>query len=317
MPTSASRGELLGPALAWHADGPPSPLVRGDELARELGQLPRPALGGAAGGAAARPSTRARSRTREQALAHARASSRRAGAVARPAHALKSAPCVIRSASSAGSWPASSPRRSSPPMSTRSRSWTSTRPRAGTSWSCRAATRRICSSVDSEELAAVAVAAQRMAALASERLGADGVNLINSCGAAAWQTVFHFHVHVIPRYAGDPLRLPWIPGARRRGRDRADRARADRLSAAQLLLQAAPRCAPASRLHVQAPLAASSPAACQVSPRRLAGEARKSPAVSATRRPRRVLGTLAAAARPVRPARGDAPCVAKRVQLAA
>jgi histidine triad (HIT) family protein len=28
---------------------------------------------------------------------------------------------------------------------------------------------------------------------------------------AAWQTVFHFHVHVIPRYEGDPLRLPWVP----------------------------------------------------------------------------------------------------------
>ena len=42
-------------------------------------------------------------------------------------------------------------------------------------------------------------------------LGADGVNLLNSCGPAAWQTVFHFHVHVIPRYADDPLKLPWIP----------------------------------------------------------------------------------------------------------
>ena len=29
---------------------------------------------------------------------------------------------------------------------------------------------------------------------------------------AAWQTVFHFHMHVIPRYADDPLRLPWTPG---------------------------------------------------------------------------------------------------------
>jgi histidine triad (HIT) family protein len=45
----------------------------------------------------------------------------------------------------------------------------------------------------------------------TERLATDGVNLVNSCGAAAWQTVFHFHMHVIPRYAGDPLRLPWIP----------------------------------------------------------------------------------------------------------
>ena len=44
-----------------------------------------------------------------------------------------------------------------------------------------------------------------------ERLGADGVNLMNSCGRDAWQTVFHFHLHVIPRYAGDPLRLPWTP----------------------------------------------------------------------------------------------------------
>jgi histidine triad (HIT) family protein len=45
-----------------------------------------------------------------------------------------------------------------------------------------------------------------------ERLGTDGVNLLNSCGAAAWQTVFHFHLHVIPRYDDDPLKLPWVPG---------------------------------------------------------------------------------------------------------
>jgi histidine triad (HIT) family protein len=32
---------------------------------------------------------------------------------------------------------------------------------------------------------------------------------LNSCGQAAWQTVFHFHFHVIPRYEDDPLRLPW------------------------------------------------------------------------------------------------------------
>jgi histidine triad (HIT) family protein len=64
-----------------------------------------------------------------------------------------------------------------------------------------------------EDLQATALAAQRLAKRASERLGADGVNLLNSCGAAAWQTVFHFHIHVIPRYDGDPLRLPWIPSS--------------------------------------------------------------------------------------------------------
>jgi histidine triad (HIT) family protein len=65
--------------------------------------------------------------------------------------------------------------------------------------------------IEPEDLQAVAVAAQRLAQRAKDVLGADGVNLINSCGQAAWQTVFHFHMHVIPRYANDPLRLPWHP----------------------------------------------------------------------------------------------------------
>ena len=66
-------------------------------------------------------------------------------------------------------------------------------------------------SVDRDDLLAVTLAAQRLAGRAKERLGADGVNLVNSCGAVAWQSVFHFHIHVIPRYEGDPLRLPWVP----------------------------------------------------------------------------------------------------------
>jgi histidine triad (HIT) family protein len=65
--------------------------------------------------------------------------------------------------------------------------------------------------IGGEDLAACASAAARLAARVKERLGADGVNLLNSCGAAAWQTVFHFHLHVIPRYDDDPLRLPWKP----------------------------------------------------------------------------------------------------------
>ncbi len=65
--------------------------------------------------------------------------------------------------------------------------------------------------IDPEELKAVAAAAQVIAARQVERLGADGVNLLNSSGRAAWQSVFHFHIHVIPRYDGDPLKLPWTP----------------------------------------------------------------------------------------------------------
>jgi histidine triad (HIT) family protein len=65
--------------------------------------------------------------------------------------------------------------------------------------------------VGHDDLAACAATAKRLAGRAKEALGADGVNLINSCGAAAWQTVFHFHIHVIPRYRDDPLKLPWVP----------------------------------------------------------------------------------------------------------
>ncbi|MEA2192843.1 MAG: histidine triad family protein [Solirubrobacteraceae bacterium] len=65
--------------------------------------------------------------------------------------------------------------------------------------------------IDAQDLSAVAAAAKRLAAKARDNLGAEGVNLLNSSGAVAWQTVFHFHMHVIPRYTGDPLRLPWVP----------------------------------------------------------------------------------------------------------
>jgi histidine triad (HIT) family protein len=62
------------------------------------------------------------------------------------------------------------------------------------------------------DLAAAATAAQVLAGRAFDRLGADGVTVMQSNGAAAWQTVFHYHVHVIPRYDRDPLVLPWTPG---------------------------------------------------------------------------------------------------------
>lgn len=66
--------------------------------------------------------------------------------------------------------------------------------------------------IGAEDLAACSLAAQRAAEKAKANLGAAGVNLLNAYGAAAWQTVFHFHIHVIPRYEDDPLRLPWTPG---------------------------------------------------------------------------------------------------------
>jgi histidine triad (HIT) family protein len=62
-----------------------------------------------------------------------------------------------------------------------------------------------------EDLEATNLAARRLAARMDETLEPDGFNILNCCRPAAWQTVFHFHVHVIPRYDDDPLKLPWIP----------------------------------------------------------------------------------------------------------
>ena len=52
---------------------------------------------------------------------------------------------------------------------------------------------------------------KRLAARMRDTLGCTGVNLLNCCEPAAWQTVFHLHIHVIPRYDDDPLRLPAHP----------------------------------------------------------------------------------------------------------
>lgn len=67
--------------------------------------------------------------------------------------------------------------------------------------------------VSGDDLVAAAAAARHLAGAAMRGLRADGVTIMQSNGAAAWQTVFHYHVHVIPRYDGDPLVLPWRPGS--------------------------------------------------------------------------------------------------------
>ncbi len=64
-----------------------------------------------------------------------------------------------------------------------------------------------------EELAAsVFVLAKKMAVRMTERLQCDGMNLVQNNGEAAGQTVSHFHVHIIPRYAGDGQKISWVPG---------------------------------------------------------------------------------------------------------
>jgi histidine triad (HIT) family protein len=67
------------------------------------------------------------------------------------------------------------------------------------------------SDVEVPDLQAMAAAGCRVAGAAVGSLGAAGVNFFLSSGNEAFQTVFHIHLHVIPRYSGDAVRLPWIP----------------------------------------------------------------------------------------------------------
>ncbi|GAA1647641.1 HIT family protein [Kribbella alba] len=64
-----------------------------------------------------------------------------------------------------------------------------------------------------EDLIAATLLAQSMVSRVIDRLDADGANLLSCIGAAAWQSVFHTHLHVIPRYLDDPLKLPWQPSS--------------------------------------------------------------------------------------------------------
>lgn len=54
--------------------------------------------------------------------------------------------------------------------------------------------------------------AKKMASLMTDKLGCDGFNLVQNNGEVAGQTVFHFHMHLIPRYKDDGQKIGWKPG---------------------------------------------------------------------------------------------------------
>lgn len=53
--------------------------------------------------------------------------------------------------------------------------------------------------------------AKKMATEMTERLGCEGFNLVQNNGDLAGQTVFHFHMHLIPRYRADGQKIGWKP----------------------------------------------------------------------------------------------------------
>lgn len=57
--------------------------------------------------------------------------------------------------------------------------------------------------------AKLAATAQKIAQLLQSKLDAEGVTILQANKEAGWQTVFHLHMHVIPRYTGDKLHKPW------------------------------------------------------------------------------------------------------------
>lgn len=69
---------------------------------------------------------------------------------------------------------------------------------------------------DLEDLHAVIATAQQVARAIREALAPDGLNMLQANGAAAFQSVLHFHLHLIPRWANDGKGFDWkmVPGHR-------------------------------------------------------------------------------------------------------
>ena len=66
--------------------------------------------------------------------------------------------------------------------------------------------------IDEEAAAKAFKLAKKMVTELTEVLGCDGYNVVQNNGAAAGQTVFHFHMHLIPRYKNDDAGFGWKTG---------------------------------------------------------------------------------------------------------
>ncbi|MEE3467385.1 MAG: HIT family protein [Eubacterium sp.] len=66
--------------------------------------------------------------------------------------------------------------------------------------------------ISDEDLSKAICVAKRIAAALKKTYNCDGVNILQNNGEAAGQTVFHLHIHVIPRFVGDTVSIGWKPG---------------------------------------------------------------------------------------------------------
>lgn len=64
-------------------------------------------------------------------------------------------------------------------------------------------------SIPAADYGALATVAKQVADLLHQRLDSEGTTIMQMNREAGWQTVFHAHMHVIPRWSGDSLHKPW------------------------------------------------------------------------------------------------------------
>ncbi|MDD6845403.1 MAG: HIT family protein [Lachnospira sp.] len=67
-------------------------------------------------------------------------------------------------------------------------------------------------SLDDDTAAHIFQVAVKVAKALKEGLNLEGLNIVQNNGEIAGQTVFHFHMHIIPRYKGDTVNVGWKPG---------------------------------------------------------------------------------------------------------
>ena len=67
-------------------------------------------------------------------------------------------------------------------------------------------------SMDAETAAKIFTIATEVAKAQKAELNPDGLNILQNNGEAAGQTVFHFHMHLVPRYIKDNVTMTWVPG---------------------------------------------------------------------------------------------------------
>lgn len=64
-----------------------------------------------------------------------------------------------------------------------------------------------------EDASQIFVVAKKVATVMEKVLKCDGMNILQNNGEVAGQTVFHLHMHLIPRYKDDKIQIKWTPGS--------------------------------------------------------------------------------------------------------